>query len=159
MELFLARNHSALTHLPIASAILLALCACAALFTMRKEIAFAWAALSILAFVTVLPTLATGVMAAKGRFNDEGKPYITSGIVVSSVPANTRIREHQLLGAGGSVLSFLLACFGVTSLRGKSPNKYLIALLAVILAVAWGIGGHLGGSALWGPDTFPVFNR
>ena len=156
MELFLAQNHSALTHLPIAAAILAAFSAVAALFTPRKEIMLMWAFLSIAAFVTVLPTVATGVVAAKGRFNDNGKPYIESGVFVSNNPANTRIFQHEVLGSAGTALGAILAFLGLAFLRGRRPNMYLIALLAVALAVLWGLGGHLGGKEMWGPDTFPA---
>ena len=158
MELFLAQNHSALTHLPIAAAILAAMSAVAALFTSRKEkeIVFMWALLSITAFVTVLPTVATGVVAAKGRFNEDGKPYIEGGILVGNSPANSRILRHEVLGTTGSALAGVLALLGLAFLRGRMPNKYLIALLALALAVVWGLGGHLGGKEIWGADTFPA---
>jgi hypothetical protein len=159
MELFLAQNHSAMTHLPIASAILAAAAALAALFVSRKEVAFLVAVLSIAAFVTALPTIVTGVAAGRGRINDEGKPYIQSGVFVSNIPQNTRIFRHQILGITGTGLAAILAILAVARLRGRSPNRYLIALLAVLLALLWGVGGHLGGKDLWGPDTFPAFHR
>ena len=157
MELLLARNHSALTHLPIASAILLAVSAAIAIFTARKEIAFAWASLSIIAFITALPTATTGVMAARGRFNTDGKPYLESGLLVSGNPANERVRRHEMLGVTGLPVSFTLAILGARKLKGRSPNRYLVLFLAVALAVLWGLGGHLGGMEMWGPDTFPAF--
>jgi uncharacterized membrane protein len=158
MWLFLARNHSALTHLPIASSILGAIAALALLFVYRKEIAFCWAVLSIAAFVTVLPTMVTGIAAAKGRLNDENKPYIQSGFLVDNAPASARIHLHQILGVAGGMVAAVLALLGISRLRGGNPNKYLVFLLALILAVLWGIGGHLGGKELWGADTFPGFH-
>ncbi len=158
MELFLAQNHSAMTHLPIASAILAAIAALAAFFLRRKEIALFCAVLSIAAFVTVLPAVVTGIAAAKGRFNDDGKPYIQSGVIVGDLPANARIFRHQMLGSIGTGVALILAIFGVSSLRGRNPNRYLVAVLAVLLALLWGIGGHLGGRELWGPGTFPAFH-
>ena len=157
MELFLAQNHSALTHLPIASAILAAIGAIVAMFSPRKEIGYFWSVLSIVAFVTVLPLAFTGIFAAQGRFNDTGKPYLESGILVSSSPANERIRTHELLAITGSVASLICASLGLFFLRGRRPNIYLVVLLAITVAVLWGIGGHLGGKELWGPDTFPAF--
>lgn len=157
MERFLAQNHSAMTHLPIGAAILLAFSAIAALFTSRKEITSSWAVLSIIAFVSVLPTLATGVASAKGRFNGEGKPFVQDGLLVSNSTANTRLWRHQILGTAGAALSAMLAFLGVAMLRGRSPNQYLIVLLALILVILWVAGGHLGGEELWGPDTFPAF--
>lgn len=159
MELFLAQNHSAMTHLPIASSILAAVAAVAGLFVARKEVAFLWACLSIAAFVTVAPTVITGIAAAKGRTNDEGQPYIKSGLLVEPTPANTRIFRHQVLGLAGTVLSAVLAAAAIARLRGRHFNKYLIALVTVLLAVLWGIGGHLGGKELWAPDTFPAFHQ
>ena len=158
MELFLAQNHSAMTHLPTASAILGALAALAVLFAPRKDIAWSWALLSIVAFVTAVPAIATGIAAAKGRFNDDGKPYLQSGVIVPDTPQNARIHQHQLLAATGTALAVLQAIFAVALLRGRKPNKYFIAFLAVLLAIFWGIGGHVGGRELWGPDTFPAFH-
>jgi uncharacterized membrane protein len=158
MELFLAQNHSPMTHLPIATAILGAIAALAALITHRKEATLIWALLAVTSFVTVLPTVLTGIFAAKGRFNDDGKPYIQSGIIVSNVPANARIFRHQALGLSGTAVAAILAALGVIRLRGRVPNQYLVVLLAVILAILWGLGGHLGGEELWGPDTFPGFH-
>ncbi len=159
MTLFLAQNHSAMTHLPIASAILAAVAALMVLFVRRREISQCCAVLSILALVTVLPAAITGIAAAKGRFNDEGKPYIQSGVVVSNTPASARIFRHQVLGSAGAAVAAILALLGVSTLRGRNPNRYLIALLAVLLALLWGVGGHLGGQELWGADTFPAFHR
>ncbi len=159
MQLFLAQNHSAMTHLPTASAILVAVAALAALFAARKEIAAWCAILSVVAFVSALPTMATGIAAAKGRFNDDGKPYLQSGLIVSNIPANARIFRHQLLGITGTVVAALLSIVSIARARGRNSNKYLIALLAVLLAVLWGIGGHLGGEELWGAGTFPAFHQ
>jgi hypothetical protein len=158
VTLFLAQNHSAMTHLPIATAILGAVAAIAALYVHKNEITWTWAVLSIAAFVTALPAAVTGIAAAKGRFNDEGKPYIQSGLIVAHIPANTRIFRHQILGASGSAVAAILAILGLRRLRGQNPNRYLVVLLAVLLAILWGIGGHLGGRELWGPDTFPGFH-
>ena len=159
MELFLAQNHSAMTHLPIASSILAAVAAVAGLFVARKEVVFLWACLSIAAFVTVLPTVVTGIAAARGRTNDEGQAYIEGGLLVKDVPANTRIFRHELLGLSGASLAAILAAVAVARLRGRNVNRSLIALLSVVLAVLWGIGGHLGGEELWGPETFPAFHQ
>jgi hypothetical protein len=156
--MFLAQNHSPMTHLPIAAAILGAFVALMALVVRKNEITWAWAFLSIVAFVTALPAAVTGVAAAKGRLNDDGKPYIQSGLIVTHIPANTRIFRHQMLGISGFALAALLAIFGVRRLRGQTPNRFLIVLLAMLLAILWGIGGHLGGSELWGPGTFPGFH-
>ncbi len=158
MWLFLAQNHSAMTHLPTAAAILGAVASFALLFVYRKEIAFCWAVMSLTAFVTVIPTVITGIAAAKGRFNDDEKPYIQGGFIVDNVPANTRIHLHQILGISGSVVAAVLALLGISRLRGGNPNKYLVFLLALLLAVLWGVGGHLGGKELWGADTFPAFH-
>jgi hypothetical protein len=158
MELFLAQNHSAMTHLPIASALLAAGAALAGLFVRRQGIALSAAALSIVAFLTVLPAVVTGIAAARGRFSDDGRPYIRSGVIVRDVPANERIFRHQILGAAGAGVAAALAALGVATLRGGHTNRYAVALLAVLLALLWGIGGHLGGKELWGPDTFPAFH-
>ncbi len=158
MELFLAQNHSPMTHLPIASAVLGALAALSALFVRKREVTLIWALLAIVSFVTVLPTVVTGIAAGKGRFNEDGKPYIQSGIIVSNIPGNTRIYRHQMLGLIGTGVAAILAALGVSRMRGRESNLYLVALLALLLAVLWGIGGHLGGEELWGPDTFPGFH-
>ena len=158
MIMFLAQNHSAMTHLPIASAVLGAVAALAALFLGRKEIYWAWAVLSIVAFVTVLPTVATGIAAAKGRLNEDGKPYIQQGFFVSNLPANARILRHQVLGISGVALAAVLAFLGISTLRGRVPNKIVVALLAMLLAILWGLGAFMGGKELWGPDTFPGFH-
>ena len=154
---FLAQNHSAMTHLPTASAVFAAAAAIALLFVSRKELSWCCAILSIAAFVTVIPTLVTGIAAAKGRFNEEGKPFVQSGFIVENIPANSQIRRHQILGISGTVVAAILAMMGFAALRGRNPNPYLRVLLAVLLAVLWGIGGYIGGEELWGPDTFPGF--
>jgi hypothetical protein len=158
MELFLAQNHSAMTHLPIAASIMAAVAAIAGLFVNRRELLLAWAILSLAALATVPPTLITGIAAAKGRFNEEGKPYIQSGLTVDRVPANSRIFNHQAFGLGGAILACFLAAPAIAQLRGKNPNRILICSLAILLAILWGIGGHLGGGELWGPGTFPAFH-
>jgi hypothetical protein len=158
MLMFLAQNHSAMTHLPIATAILGAFAALANLVIRRNEITWAWALLSIAAFLTALPAAATGIAAAKGRLNDDGKPYIQGGFIVTHIPGNTRIFQHQMLGISGFAVAALLAVFGVRRLRGQYQNRFLIVFLAMLLAILWGIGGHLGGSELWGPGTFPGFS-
>ncbi len=158
MELFLAQNHSAMTHLPIASSIMLALAAVGGLFVARKEISLLCAVLSLAALLTVFPTILTGIAAAKGRMNDDQKPYIESGILVRNMPANARIFRHQMLGISGTVLAVILSFLAVARARGRNSNKYLFALLAILLAVAWGVGGHLGGEELWGSNTFPAFH-
>ena len=96
--------------------------------------------------------------AGKGRFNDDGKPYIQDSLLVKDIPANARIFRHQVLGLLGMALAAVLAVMGVAVLRGRIPNRYLVVVLTVLLAVLWGIGGHLGGMELWGPDTFPAFH-
>ena len=148
-----------MTHLPIAAAVLAAVAALAALFVSRREVAWLAAVMSMVALLAVLPTLVTGVAAGRGRINDEGKPYIQSGVIVSNIPQNTRIFRHQMLGITGTVVAFILAVLAVATLWGRSPNKYLVAALAVLLALLWGTGSHLGGKDLWGPDTFPAFHR
>jgi len=155
--MLLARNHSAMTHLPVAAALLVLVCAIVASFKAHREIALAWAALSILAFATSLPTLTSGIAAARGRFNGDGKPYIESGVMVGRNPANERIWFHQILGASGTGVAAILALFGLAVIRGRSPNKYLVVLLALTLTLVWAVGAHLGGEELWGPDTFPAF--
>ncbi len=157
MELFFAQNHSAMTHLPVATAMLAVACAIFASFGARRELARAWAVLSILALAASLPAVASGVAAAKGRFNGEGKPYIQSGVMVTDNPANERIRRHEVLGACGTGIAAVLALLGVGVMRGRNPNKYLVVLLAVTLMLLWAFGAHLGGEELWGPDTFPAF--
>jgi hypothetical protein len=157
VELFIAQNHSAMTHLPVAAAIMVAACALAAIFTSRGEVARAWAILSIAAFVTVLPAIVTGVAAGQGRFNADGKAYIQSGVLVSRTPSNERIWRHQVLGAAGTAISALLAALGISVLKGRNPNKYLVAALALALVLVWAIGAHIGGEELWGSDTFPAF--
>jgi hypothetical protein len=158
MWLFLAQNHSAMTHLPIASAILSAVAALALLFVYRKEIAVCWAILSITAFVTVIPTMVTGIAAAKGRINNDGKPYIQTGFIVNDVPANARIHLHQILGISGGAAAALSTLLGISRLRGRDPNKLLVFVLAMLVAILWGISGHIGGEELWGADTFPAFH-
>jgi len=155
MELLLAENHSAMTHIPIATAILAAAAAIAFCFVRRKEISLFGATLSIIAFLSVLPTITTGIYAAKGRLNERAKPYIQSGIIVDNVPENARIFRHQILGIGGACISAVVAILAVVKLRGRDPNRYVVAILTLLVAVLWGIGGHLGGKVLWGPDTFP----
>jgi uncharacterized membrane protein len=157
MELFLAQNHSAMTHLPIAAAIMAAAAAIVRLFANKKEVILVWAILSLAALVTVPSALITGVAAAKGRFNDAGKPYIQSGLIVDRIPASSRIFIHQVLGIGGAILACILGAAAIIQLRGREANRYWIVLLAVMLAILWGIGGHLGGEDLWGPATFPAF--
>jgi hypothetical protein len=159
MELFLAQNHSAMTHLPIAASILAALAALGGLFIIKKEVYLIWAILSLAAFITVTPTIITGIAAAKGRFNEEGKPYLQKGLIVERIPSNSRIFKHQILGIGGTILSGVLVIAAATWLRGRESNKILIALLSVLLAILWGIGAHLGGEELWSPDTFPAFQK
>jgi hypothetical protein len=155
---FLAQNHSAMTHLPTAAAVIGAVAALALLFVYKKEIAFCWAVLSITAFVTVVPTVVTGIAAARGRFNDTGKPYIDRGLLVENLPANARIHTHQVLGISGTIVAALLSLLAISRLRGGNPNKYVVFMLALLLAVLWGIAGHLGGKELWSADTFPAFH-
>ncbi len=155
MELLLAENHSAMTHLPIATAILAAAAAITFCCVRRKEISLFWAALSLVAFLSVLPTITTGIFAAKGRLNERAKPYIQSGIIVRNLPENTRIFRHQIVGMAGACISALVAILAVMKLRGRDPNPYMLAVLTLLVAVLWGVGGHLGGKVLWGPDTFP----
>ena len=158
MELFLARNHAVMVHLPIGAAVLAAAAAVVVLFTRKRELEWSWAVLSLVALLSALPALATGSAAAKGRFNEEGKPYLEQGLLVSDTPANARIFRHQMLAIAGTAVAGLLSLLGIARLRGRNPNRFLVAALAVALTLLWGIGGHLGGQVLWGPDTFPVFN-
>jgi len=157
MELFLAQNHSAMTHLPLACAILGAVAAVAALFVRRNEAGAIWAVLSIAALVTAIPAAVTGRAAAQGRFNLDGKPYLESGLLVGNSPANERIYRHQSLGLGGMALSVILSAAALLHLRGRRVNKVLAAALAVLLAILWAYGGHLGGEEIWSPETFPGF--
>ncbi len=156
MELFLAQNHAAMTHLPIAASIMAAAAAIARLFIKRRELFLIWAILSLTALATVPPTLITGIAAAKGRFSEDGTPYLQKGLIIESTPANNRIYKHQMLGIGGTVLACFLGVAAIAGLRGREWNGKLIVILAILLAVIWGIGGHLGGEELWGPDTFPA---
>jgi len=148
-----------MVHLPIAASVLAAVAAMVGLLINKKEVYLVWAVLSLAALATVPPALITGIAAAKGRLNEEGKPYIQSGLVVDRTPANSRIFTHQAIGAGGTLLACLLAAAAIARLRGRNVNRFLLACLAVLLAVLWGIGGHLGGEELWGPDTFPAFQQ
>ena len=124
MELFLAQNHSAMTHVPIAASILAALAALAGLFILKKEVYLIWAILSFTAFITVFPAIITGMAAAKGRFNEEGKPYLQEGLIVEQIPANSRIFRHQVLGIGGTILSGILAVAAAVRLRGRELNGF-----------------------------------
>jgi hypothetical protein len=157
MELFLAQNHAAMTHLPIAAAIMAAVVAAIRLLVNKREVVLLWAILSLTALATVPPTLITGLAAAKGRFNEEGKPYIQSGFIANRSPASSRIFYHQVCGMGGAILACLLGMAAIVQLRGRELSPYWIALLALLLAILWGVGGHLGGEELWGPATFPGF--
>jgi hypothetical protein len=157
MELFLAQNHSAMTHLPIAAAMIAAVAAIIRLLSNKKEVILVWAILSLTALATVPPTLITGIAAAKGRFNDEGKPYIQSGLIVDRIPANSRVFYHQMCGIGGTLLAIVLGIAAIVQLRGREVNRYGIVLMTLLLAIIWAIGGHLGGEELWGPTTFPAF--
>ena len=153
MDLFLAQNHAPMTHLPIATSILAALAAVAALFINKRELQLAWAVLSIVAIVSVVPTLVTGVEAGRGR------NFIEHGIFVSEKPDDAKIALHQRLGISGACIALVFAALGIAYLRGKHPNKYLVAVLAVSLAIVWNLGGHIGGEESWGPDTFPAFEK
>ncbi len=159
MELFLAQNHSAMTHLPIAASILAAAAAITALFVRRREVTLFWAVLSLVALVSAFPTIITGIAAAKGRTNDEGRPYIEKGVLVDRIPRNTRIFRHQILGISGTVLAAVLSGLAIATMRGRNFNPLLVACIAVIMALLWGIGGHLGGEEMWAPETFPAFHR
>ena len=159
MELFLAQNHAAMTHLPIAASILTAAAAITALFLRRREVFLSWAILSVVALITAFPTVVTGIAAARGRTNDKGKAYIQEGLLVDPVPQNTRILRHQVLAIAGTAVAAVLSTLAVALFRGRSPNPYATAILAVLLSLLWGIGGHLGGEDLWGPDTFPAFRH
>jgi hypothetical protein len=156
MELFLAQNHSAATHLPVASALLAAGAALTALYVRKSEASLFAAVLSIVAFVAVLPTVITGVAAAKGRFNDDGNPYITSGVIVAEIPVNERIFRHQILGCAGAIVAAAMALLGVATLRGHHTSRHLVAVLSVLLALLWCTGAHLGGKELWSRETFPA---
>ena len=153
MDLFLAQNHAPMTHLPIAASILAALAAIAAIFIDKREIRWTWGMLTIIAFLTVIPTIATGIAAGIGR------NYIEQGIMVADTPDNQTIRIHQMLGSAGALVALVSAIAGVWYLRGKKVSRPLAAILALTVAILWGIGGHLGGSALWGPDTFPAYEQ
>ena len=150
---FLAQNHAPMTHLPIAAAILAAVAAVAAFKFDTKELRWSWAVLTIIAFVTVIPTVATGIAAGIGR------KFIEHGIMVADTPDNATIRIHQLLGTSGALLALFNAYLGYRYLRGKKTARSLAAILALTVAILWGIGGHLGGRELWGPDTFPAYEQ
>ena len=153
MELFFAQNHAPMTHLPIASAMLAAVAAVLALFIKKPQLTWAWAMLSIVAFVTVLPTILTGIQAAKGR------GFIEEGLMVAEKEGNEDIVLHQRLGIAGTAVAMVFLFVGVRQLRGKNVNRWLAAVLAVTLAILWGFGGHMGGHEMWGPDTFPRFEN
>jgi hypothetical protein len=129
-----------------------------ALVLPRREVVRSWALLALVAFATAVPATVTGIAAARGRFNGDGKPYIQDGIFVPDTPQNERIRRHQQLGVGGAIIAVVQAVLALACLRGREPNRCVAAVLAVLLAVAWGVGGHMGGQELWGPDTFPAFH-
>lgn len=153
LELFFAQNHAALTHLPIACALLAALAAVLALVRKSEDLPKAWAILSIIAVVTVIPTILSGIQAAKGR------SYIEQGIFVSDAPENADIKLHQQLGMAGALSGFVMAFLGWRHLRGRKANRILVAVLAISTAILWGATGHMGGKALWSPDTFPAFEQ
>jgi len=154
MELFFAQNHAPLTHLPIATSILAAGAAIAGLFSLRKELSWAWSFLTIIAFVTVIPTIMTGIQAGRGRQFIEKDHYL-----VSDAPDNSGIKLHQQLGLTGAIIALVSATLGFLHLRGKKINKYFSAIVALTVALLWGIGGHLGGKELWSPETFPAFEQ
>lgn len=153
MELFLAQNHAPMTHLPIAAAILAAVAAVLAMFIHKPQLSWAWAMLSIVAMVTVIPTILTGIHAAKGR------GYIEQGIMVADTPDNADIVLHQRLGISGAIVGLVFLSLGVLHLRGRKVNRWLAAVVAVTLAILWGVGGHMGGRASWRPDTFPAYEH
>lgn len=154
MELFFAQNHAPMTHLPIATSILAAVAAMAAVvFPNKKEITWAWAILAIIALVTCIPAVFTGLFAAVGRF------YIESPGLIPDTPENDPIALHQRLGIIGFVLALILAYLGIRQLRGKASNRYVMLFLSVALAIVWGYGGHLGGKGLWSPETFPAYEH
>ena len=152
MELFLAQNHPPMTHLPIAVSMLAALAAVLALFIKRKELVWAWSMLSIVAILSVVPTILTGVQAGKGR------NYIEHGVFVADKPDNATIQWHQRLGISGALVAAGFVVLGIRQLRGKHVNPTLAAAVATSLAIIWGVTGHLGGEESWGPDTFPGFD-
>ncbi len=153
LELFLAQQHAAFTHLPIATSVLAALAALIAFVRPRDDLRRAWAILSLIALITVIPTILSGIQAARGR------QYITQGVFVDTDPEHADIRLHQQLGIAGTVVALVLAGFGVRELRGKRSPRLLVAILAVTTALVWGFGSHMGGKALWSPDTFPAFEQ
>ncbi|GEM_PF-4189066 len=155
MDVFLARLHVPMTHLPIASAILAALASLAAIIfaKYREKLSWAWAVLSLVAVISVVPTIITGIEAGRGR------TYIEEGIIVADLEENANIRLHQQLGFAGFGVSLILAGLGIARLRGKNPNPYLVASIAVILVTVWLLGAHEGGAGIWAPDTFPGFKK
>lgn len=153
MELILAQNHEAMSHLPIAASVLAAIAAIVLLFVVKKELRFMWAVLAIVAMATAVPAALTGIMAAKGRL------YIDEGFIVNDEPESADIKTHQTLQVSGFVVSIVLAVLGYRSLRGKESNKYFVAAVSVALALLWGIGSHVGGKALWSPETFPAYEH
>ena len=153
MWLFLAQNHEPMTHLPIATSILAALAALLILFVEKKELRWSWAVLTIVAFMAVVPTIATGIAAGVGR------KYIEHGLLVTNIAENSTIRYHQLLGLTGAVLALINALLGLRFLRGKHVSKSLAVILALTIAIIWSIGAHLGGKDLWSPDTFPGYEQ
>lgn len=159
MELFLAQNHEPMTHLPIATSLLAAAVAIALLFVDKPHLRTAWAMLVLIASITVIPTIMTGIFVAKGRYNDKGKPYIENGVQVAWVPENTRIARHQVLGVAGFVVALGLSWAAIGQLRGKVRNKIAIAVASIALAAIWAVGSHIGGQELWGPDTFPAYEQ
>ena len=77
------------------------------------------AALVLVAFVTVIPTITTGIFVAKGRYNEKGKPYIERGVQVAWTPENTRIARHQVIGVLGFAVALGLSC-SPCSVHGSS---------------------------------------
>jgi uncharacterized membrane protein len=157
MAQFLAQFHPATTHIPIATSFLAAVAATLAVILKKDALKTSWAVLTLVALVCVLPTIVTGIYAAKGRFNDKGKPFIEHGVLVPNTPENARLVVHQRLGLTGFGLALIASVFAVRHLRRKRVHVAVMIVLAWLLSVTWAVGGHIGGRELWGPDTFPAY--
>ena len=78
---------------------------------------------------------------------------------IAHTPDNADIKLHQQLGISGTIVGLVFLSLGVMQLRGRQVNRWLAAVVAVTLAILWGVGGHMGGRASWGPDTFPAYEH
>jgi uncharacterized membrane protein len=155
MELLFAENHPPMTHFPIATSILAAVALIASVIfkSKQKELTWAWAILSIIAFITCVPAIVTGMSAAIGRMWTDSIGF------VPNIPENDPIALHQRLGIAGAILALITAYLGYRHLRGKTNNRILVLFFSVALAIIWSYGGHLGGKTAWSAETFPAYQH